>query len=451
MNIGRYNNEQIRITMRFDNGATYVASTNNTGDKVLETCTIDENEGNTNGNPLGIMSSNTIHFTIYDSSGVLVKTNKDSPYYGYMRNGVLCLVEWQDSDGAYHPFGTYYTNSWNNTRSDGGYQSVSISARDRLNYIGNLNIPELPAFSSIEIKTLLVEIFQAIGLTDMDYYIDPSLNLTLTFSITKGAQLRETLNAIAQALIARITINRLGIIEIKPAFPEIPSDLDIVDGKYISSGAMEQNPYTDYATVQLSYYELGIQNSVILATLDNANVANGLNSFDNLQLSNRTQGIDLATFEYDVTSENNETAISDIGYTGYQGGVSVTIESTNSDNIVGTITVEGRETGDSEVVISKDIFGADRKVSNTLMLTSDYIQTKSDAQSYINAVVAYINKIRNSGRFEQSIIGFMLETGKYISLQSDDKDMDGTYYIQGITFNVGETFSCSFEATKFDS
>lgn len=451
MEISRFNNEQVRITMTFDNGETYIASTENTGDKVLETCTISENEGNTNGNPLGIMSSNTINFTIYDSSGILVKTNKISPYYGYMRNGVKCILEWKDNNGTWHPFGTYYTNSWNNTRSDGGYQSVSIGAKDRLNYIGNLTIPELPAFSSIEIKTLLVEIFKAIGLSDSDYYIDQSLNLTLTFSITKGAQLRETLNAIAQALIARITINRQGVIEIKPAFPEIPTELDIIDGKFISTGAMEQNQYTDYASVQLSYYELGIQNSVTLATLNNANVTNGLNSFDNLQLSNRVQGIDLVTFEYDVTSENNETAISDINYIGYQGGVSVNIKSESTEQIVGTITIEGRETGNSEVVISRDIIGADKKVSNTLMLTSDYIQNKNDAQSYINAVVDYINKIRNSGRFEQSIIGFMLETGKYISLQSEDDDMDGTYYIQGITFNIGETFSCSFEATKFDS
>lgn len=451
MEIARFNNEQVRLTMTFDNNKTYVASTSNTGDNVLETCTIRENEGNTSGNPLGIMSSNTLNFTIFDISGVLIKTNKNSPYYGYMRNGVKVYVEWLDNNGTWNPFGTFYTNSWNNTRSDGGYQSVNIGAQDRLNYIGNLNIPELPAFSSIEISSLIDEIFKAIGLHSSEYYIDPSLNLRLTFSITKGAKLRDTLNAIAQALIARITINRYGVIEIKPAFPEIPTDVDTVDGKFISSGAMEQHQYTDYAIVQLSYFELGIENSVVLATLNNAAVNTGENSFDNLQLTNRVQGIDLVTFEYDVTSENYQNAISDINYTGYQGGISVNIDSVNSEQLVGTITVEGRETGNSEVVLSRNIISADSKVSNTLMLTSDYIQNRNDANNYLNAVVNYINKIRNSGRFEQCILGFNLKSGMYIDLQSNDADMDGIYYVQSVTFNVGEMFSCSFEATKFDS
>lgn len=450
MIISRFNNEQVVLTMTFDNGETYVASTDRSGDNVLVTCSINENEGSMGGNPLGIMSSNTISFTIFDRSGHLIKTNKNSPYYGYMRNGVECKLQWIDNNGNYNDLGTYFTNSWNNTRSNGGYQSVSIGAQDRLNYIGNLNIPELPAFSSIEIKSLLVAIFEAIGLEQSDYYIDPSLNLNLTFSITKGAKVRDTLNAIAQALIARITINRHGVIEVKPAFPDIPEELDIIDGSYIASGALRQHQYADYATVQLSYFALGIESSIVLATLNNASVNNGSNSFDNLQLSNRVQGIDMVTFEYPVTSENYEDIISSIDYTGYQGGVSINIESNSSDIITGIITVEGRETGNSEVVISKDITDADRKVSNTLMLSSDYIQNKEDAQMYIDEVVNYMNKIKNSGRFEQSLIGFELTTGKYYSLQSDSEDMDGVYYIQGINFNIGEVFSSSFDTTKFE-
>lgn len=451
MNISRFNREQLRLTMRFDNDEVYVAETYNRGDRVLETCVIQESEGNTHGNPLGIMSSNSINFTIYDRRGVLIKSNKSSPYFGFMRNGVECKLEWRDNEGEFHPLGTYYTNGWDNTRSDGGFQSVNISAQDRLNYIGNLNIPELPAFSSIEIKSLLIELFKAIGLSESEYYIDPTLNLTLTFSVTRGAKLRDTLNAIAQVLIARVTIDRRGVICIRPAFPVIPDELDIVDGDTVTSGTLKQNQYTDYATVQLSFYELGIESSVVLATVNNVNVNNGENSFDNIVLNNKVQGIDLVTYEFPVTSENYDKAINDINYTGFQGGVSIKVTSELPDVVNGTLTIEGRETGDSEVVLSKEILSADRKVSNTLMLSSDYIQTRQQATEYLNNVVDYISKMRNSGKFSQSLVGFMLETGKYIQLNSNNSEIDGVYYVTDITFQIGETFSCSFDAIKFES
>lgn len=436
--------------MVFDNGQTYECSTANHSDKVLETCVINESECNTHGNPLGIMSSNSINFTIYDSSGVLIKTNTKSPYFGFMRNGVECRLYWVDNGGESHPLGVYYTNGWDNTRSDGGFHAVSISAQDRLNYIGNLNIPELPAFSSIEIKNLLIELFRAIGLSDSEYYIDPTLNLTLTFSVTRGAKLRDTLNAIAQALIARVTIDRRGVICIRPAFPEIPAELDTIDDSTISSGTLKQNQYTDYATVQLSFYELGIQNSVTLATVDNVNVDNGENIFNNIQLSNKVQGIDLTTYEFPVTPENYDKAITDINYTGYQGGVSVNVVSELPEIVNGTLTILGRETGDSEVVLSKEILSADRKVSNTLMLSSDYIQNRKQADEYLSAVVDYINKIRNSGKFDQSLLGYNLETGKYYEMTSDNSQIAGVYYVTDITFRIGETFSSSFNTIKFE-
>lgn len=447
MLISKYNQEQIRLTMKFDNGTEYIAITDNTTDNILEAIHIVENESNNNGNPLGVMSSNSINFSIYDARGVLIQSNTSSPYYGYMRNGVLCLVEWRDNSGVYHPLGTYYTNSWNTTREDGGYKTIELSAQDKLNYIGNLNIPELPAFASIQIRELIRSIFIAIGLSESDYIIDETLNLELTFSIARGAKLRDTLNNIAQALIARITINRLGVIEVKPAFPTQPADIDELDSEYIISESLAQNQYTNYSAVQLSYYELGIQNSVTLATVNDIVVVPGENSFDNIKLNNQVQGIDLVTFEYTVTPENYNNAINDINYTGYQGGISVKINSSLTDNVIGTIIVEGRETGDSEVILSRDILGADRKVANILMLNSDYIQNRVDANNYLDKVVKYIETLRGTANIT-SILSMEVNTGKYVSLNSDNPALDGVYYIQGINIDFEEGFNLNIEAVK---
>ena len=444
--------EEVRLKMIFDNGEEYECSTKNTNDHVLLNCKIQENESNTHGNPLGIMSSNSAYFTIGDYSGLLVKSNTQSPFFGYMRNGVKCILEWVDGDNVSHPFGTYYTNGWDNTKREGAFQSANISAQDRLNYIGNLNVPELPAFSSIEISDLLINIFTAIGLESSEYDIDPSLDLTLTFSIVKGAKLRDTLNSIAQRLLAVITIDRAGIIKIRPAFPEVPQSINSIDCDVVSIGSatLKQNQYTDYATVQLSFYELGINNSVTLATVPNNNINQGENVFDNIQLSNKTQGIDLVTFEYDVDDENYVDSIDDIEYTGYQGGISVNIDSNNEETLNGIITVEGRETGDAEVVISADIISADHKVSNTLFLQNDYVQNRQQANQYLALVVDYIEKIRNSVHFENAIISYLLESGQYIRIENADDWLNGLHYVTGVSFNIGESYSVNFDTIKFD-
>lgn len=444
------NGQQLKCVLTFDNGKTYECVTSNSNDHVLQTARINENEGITSGNPLGIMSSNTANISILDSSGDLVLTNASSPYAGYMRNGVKMVFTLINNDGTTEPFGVFYTDDWDTRRANGGYDTTNLNGKDFLDYIGNMEIPELNAFSSVEISSLLVAIFEGLGLTSEEYFIDPTLNLKLTFSVTKGAKVRDTLNSIANALIARIVIDRAGVIRVKPAFPEIPDELDTLKSQFVLDTTIAHNPDSQYNRVRLDYVAVGIRESETLATLNNYTVTPGENVIDSIEIPSNTQGIDGVYLDYGVTSENYENMIDSIEYTGYQGGVSIVFNSLASEEFNADIVVSGRTSGATKQSIYADVNTSNPiKVANLLILTSDYIQSKSIAKQYINSVAEYLRKISATIRFN-SLFAPSIRTGTYVNIENTIETLTGTYYISGISFNFGEAYSVNVTAIKMN-
>lgn len=449
-NIEMRNGQQLKCVLTFDNNKTYECVTSNSNDHVLQTARINENEGITSGNPLGIMSSNTANISILDASGDLVLTNASSPYAGYMRNGVKMVFTLINIDGTTEPFGVYYTDDWDTRRANGGYDTTNLNGKDFLDYIGNMEIPELDAFSSVEISSLLVAIFEGLGLTSDEYYIDPTLNLRLTFSVTKGAKVRDTLNSIANALIARIVIDRSGVICVKPAFPEIPEELDTLNSQFVLDTTIAHNSDSQYNRVRLDYVAVGIRESETLATLDNYTVIPGENTIDSVAIPSNTQGIDGVYLTYDVTSENFENMIDSIDYTGYQGGISIVFNSLASENFTADIVVAGRTSGATKQSIYADVNTANPiKVANLLILTSEYIQSKAIAEQYINAVAEYLRKISATIKFN-SLFSPLIKTGTYVNIENTIETLTGTYYLSNISFHFGESYSVNVTAIKMN-
>lgn len=440
--------EQLQCVLTFDNGATYTCKTSNTGDHVLQAARINENEGITSGNPLGIMSSNSANISIVDTSGELVITNTGSPFYGYMRNGVKLEFTLLKKNGQSEPFGIYYTDDWDTQRSNGGYSTTNLNAKDYLDYIGNMEVPELDAFSSVEISELLVNIFHGLGLSDSQFYIDPSLNLELTYSITKGNKVRDTLNGIANALIARITINRAGVIEVKPAFPEVPEELDTLNSNYIISSNILHNTDSQYNKVRLDYTAVGLKESEVLASLNNFTAVPGENSIDGISIPSNTQGIDGVYFTYDVNASKYKNIISDVDYTGYQGGVSLTFTNETEEDVIVDISIEGRTSGATKQSIYREV-NHERpiKVANLLILNSDYIQTQDLASKYIDSVANYLSKISSTLRFT-SILNPSVTCGTYFKIIDSISTVNGLYYLNSVSFVFGEQYSVTATGIK---
>lgn len=441
-----YTNEHLKAVLTFDNGKTYTCLSSNTEEQgnILVRASGNFKDSFDDGNPLGIIVSNEFSLSIRDKEDNLVSTNIKSPYYKYMRNGVkveLYLIK----NGAEKPYGVYYTNSWDSKRASGYYETTDLSCTDSLNYIGNKEIPELPAFSGITIQDLLINIFSALNITN--YIIDPSLNLDLVFSVKQGDRLRDVLNDIAQALIARVTCDMTGKIMIVPAFPE-----KVVYGKvsdrFIDKATIGHNTNNQYNRVRLDYTDVGIQESVNLASLQNKVIPPGEFTIDGIQLTNDVQGIDQVNITQDVTPTTFEEAVEVKDYKGYQGGVTVYIENKGLEAKTVGIDIEGRVSSVTNASVYSDVADNDVKIASTLILESKYIQGSEAAQSYVNKVAEYLRLSQHSYTSDSHIEPSM-PSGVYIQIESNDPVIAGVYYISGVSPNFNEgNYSMSISYVK---
>ena len=440
------NNETYKAVLTFDNNATYTALTDNSETQVLTYLDLTESSSLTAGNPTGIMEPNYLNIKIVDFTNNLLSTNTSSPYYGYMRNGVKIALFVSYDGGAFEPFGVYYTDSWSSEKSDGGYSEVSLSCVDNLEYIGNKELPPLPAYSGVNVVNLLENIFLGIGLSREDFHIDETLSLTMIYAVTKSTTVREALNSISQSLLARIYTDRSGVIQVVPAIPTKKIKW-VLDDDFIESISIQHNKISQYNKVKLLYNKIDNRPADTILELNNITLKNGLNEFKNLQINSNVLSIDGVFVTADADDVSNLDKVSFITYTAYQGGIDVNVFSTKTEEFYANLEVMGRVTGITDAFVESTIQGNDVKVANTLTLENPVIQDVDIAQDYVNKVAQYLQTMEQ----EVVISGALssrLQVQDYITLTSEDAALSGTYLITHINIVDGEAYSLSATAIK---
>jgi hypothetical protein len=211
--------ESLRASFMFVSG-TYVAvmdQESGTESNIIVAADFTLSDGDTAVNPLGVVSANSCSLTIYDSLDRLSSGNSESPYYRQVINGVKVLLEIQNSDGIWQPFGTWYTVAWSGRYSDGAVDVVSVSLEDELSSIGQRQLIFNNVFSSISGISLIKGVLTLAGVSADRVIIDDSLDVDIPYSLTKGRFVRDFLDDICQKLFARVFIDRNNKIVFLPA------------------------------------------------------------------------------------------------------------------------------------------------------------------------------------------------------------------------------------------
>jgi len=441
------NGQTFQIVLTFDNNSTYTATQNSGDDKMLESIEIQENSALTDGNPVGIMTPNYASFRIFDRTGALLTTNTGSSYYGYMRNGVKVNIYMSEDLGiTWVAFGEYYTESWYSEKSEGGFALVNLSCTDKLSYIGQKEMPALPAYAGVDVTVLLAGILQGIGLSISDFIIDPSLQLSMLYAVAKGDRVREALNTIAQSLLARIYVNRAGVIEVRPAIPT-KTIAYVMDDSTIETVTVKHNKIAQYNKIKLLYNKVDDRPSETLLMLNNANIKTGVNALTGLTLSKSVLGIDAVHISTAATAESNLEKITSIDYLAYQGGIDITIVSALVDDFLANIEVTGRCTGVTDAYVESTIAGTDAKVANTLTLESYVIQEDAAARTYVASVASYLRSMRQEVEITGTL-SQLLTVQQYITITSDDANIAGDYLITGFNLSDGAAYSTTVTAVR---
>ena len=140
--------EYLKCVIKFDTNTTYTVYNNPDGGilnnvNYIESASFSLKDGNTNVNPLGINESSVLYLKLYDVDDYLSPLNTSSPYYGKMNNGVEIDMFISYDGSTWSDYGVWFVTSWSGGYSIGGHDMTSITCEDRINVIGNMDLPLL--------------------------------------------------------------------------------------------------------------------------------------------------------------------------------------------------------------------------------------------------------------------------------------------------------------------
>lgn len=452
--LSQSNRKKLRVKLTFANNLVYEASMKNTTDKILESISVYESEAKTTSNLLGIINSNNISFRIIDNAGVLLQTDSNkSEYRPYLGSGVKVEI-FEDifsTSGELESTskkGEYYTDSWSSLMRGKVENLTSIYCYDKLSHIGQKEVPALGALNDLSVGSVLDAVFNGIGLVKgVDYTVDSSLNLGLIYPVTKGSKVRETLNEIAQVLIARITCDRDGIIRVKPAFNSvIPEPTLILSNKYGSNFSIKNNTdIGNYTYVKVGYANVSLEDvsSTLTSPLRDVHIEAGSpKQLTDIEIPKNTQSVDAVQVR--GLWGQDDPGVRVVSYDRTPNGLNIMLMNDSTSAIDVDVVIKGK----SIITSNAYVFDDEKDTSgNVFEVNNIFIQSEEAAREFANNVKRYILGIKH----RYSIVAYIdmeIKCGDYIRVESSSDNISGVFYVNGLSFSISNSCQVTIDAIK---
>lgn len=441
-----WNGEPLMAVIKFGEGFTYTVYSDkllDETDNFIYSASFSLNEGNSNVNPLGVNTSNTLNMQIYDNNDSLSPANTDSIYAGKIVNGVEVdlFISYDGIDWS--PYGIWYTTNWSGSFDNGRYNVVSVSLEDKLNTIGNYEIPSLPAYGNVVVGSLIKSVFNSLGINDDGYYLEPSLNLTLLYGVTIGTKVREFLNNICQLLFARVTIDRTGKILIIPALNVYSTGNELVLNSYDLGSLQNKNTSNiNYNEICVKYLSPEVTSRETLFKDNNHKLVVGTNIINDIKFESKVLSVENVECLY--TSANNTAIIDGLHYQAYQDGIAITIVLNGEDIDDCQLIGEGIVVNNIQKNVVVNVDNASIIGGTTFNFDTKQMMVLSQATQIANNLKAYLSAISKNVIMSGSVLTPMLYTGDKITIQNTSSMYDGVYKVIALNIKFGESYSLDF-------
>lgn len=441
---------------------------------------IDEGESDDAGNPIGIMSYNTAHIEIVDTWNRLHPTNQFSEYHNKMRYGVKLYFEISYDNGyTWEPYGEYYVTDWS---AGIGSDVVYINGCDIIQYKANMDIPKLPAYSGISIQELLVNlmvevdkitsknnsttilkgnnipsddlgnegdyyinleevgVYRKIDTTwKLTFYIDKRLNLDMKYGITVGSKLRETLNSFAQALNAKVIIDRHGAIRFVPSNETYGKVYTMGVEHVEGTGETMYNSANIYNGIKYQFNKPGDGDNGTLLNISGQRLKPGVNNIYGVKFNSKALALPEVVIDHDTIIDGQEIDL-DTSWVAYQDGIDITIINNSNVEVPYDLYMDGVYIDTIKSSVSTDIKNTDTKVRNNLELYSDIIKTEEEAIKAAEASALTLE--RGSKRLRlTTTLSEKITSGDIIQGNTGDPVYDKVFKVIHSSTNHGVAYS----------
>ena len=437
----RWRGEPIKLKLYIEDDIVYETTTDTGGDSFIQSLSFNNNEGNMRVNPLGVATSNRVTISIFDKLDRLSPGNMNGPYFKKLVNGLKIELTIQYvENGPWTPYGEYYTTGFSGSYTDGFAGLATIQAEDKLNTIGNLEVPELNVYANVSIKALIKAVFNGLNITDEMYTIDPGIDMSRIYGVLPGTKVRDFLNKVCQITFSRVIIDREGLIRFIPALKLASSYNELTLGPDDISSLKNMNTDNiNYNKIRVQYLAYGQNTRAIIYRRSNVVLALGDNSLNDIVFNNQVISIENIDIQY--SSENNKAGIDKITYQAFQDGMILNIHVSGAAVNDSDIVIEGIVISGADQYESIDLRNSTKLGGLTFTLETDIQMTKTEAQTLCRNVRDYIEEIARSIDISGCVLTPRLYTGDKVIIKGTGTMYDGTYKVTTQSLNYSENYS----------
>lgn len=436
--------QDLKFTLYIDDENTYEATTiGDTSNKFIHSISFNKSEGNTSVNPLGIASSDRVNISVFDPEDLLSPANTSGPYVDKLTTGLKIEVNISDDMGeTWKPFGVFYTTSFSGNYSDGVHNLVTISGEDRLNTFGNTIVPELPVYANVSIQKIIESLYEALGYTTAEYYIDPLINTEYLWGILPGTKVRDFINSACQRMFARVLIDTNGVMRWLPALT-LGTNYNQITVNPNMIGNLKNNTANNinYSRINVKYVIYGQETEATIYSNNNISLKVGENTIDNITFNNVVVAVTRLLVNY--KSELGLGSITNVSYVAFGNGMIINIE-TEGESVYGvSITAEGIVMSTLSKIASLEVDSGGRVGLTEFTYENKFPMTEAEANQLCQDLWNYIKTLRNRITISNTALSPYISIGDKVTVEGTGTLYDGVYKVINIDLKFAETYSSS--------
>ena len=456
MNASRQN-EIFKFVFKFseldDNLTDYEVSIDdriNVNNAVVTEATFDFRSSLSSTSALFTVQSSSNSISILDYDGHLNPLNTQSPYYGYMCQGLKVLAYVGDyaanvEDYIWSEYGTWYVAHWKGGMNLGGVTAVTIDCDDLLSEISAFDLSNTE-YSGSTAAQAMTAVLTAVGLTSSDYTIDSNLDLTFQYTKLKLTA-AQTLNDILTLARGYCTIKHNG----KITFTSLGQVASYADTYHLDQ---EPGPLTQTMTTAVNYNRIIVKypngsNSQLAKIISNsaASISDGSNEIK-LTLPKGVLSIEAVRIKLSGCADNDK--LNDISYILSGEELTVTVSATLQSAKMGYIDVYiTTPTSEATNEVSASLDGISSNASYAYEYNARFVTDKEEAQDIANSLAEAFKHMRILVSCGTSMLSPHINVGDTIEISGISDEYDGVYALVSFGIDMNESYNTSIKLLKY--
>jgi hypothetical protein len=336
-------------------------------------------------NPAGIVTSNELNIYLSNERNWFSLQNESSPFSGLIRPkiSVMPYIGVETTPNAYEfvKMGHFFLEDWDALSDD---MTASITCYGPLKSILNKPIPSLMPKKDISIKTVVEDLFRALGLGSWKYKVATSLDKILDINWYPQGNVGEFLQRIAESSLCSFQEDRDGDIVVVDNRTATAPVRELSADNQIINFVNKQTFNSTYPKVKLTYTKPSMEEMAEVASVKADSPSSATNwAIDDIKLTQPLISVDYALLENAATNKIT-------GIIADQYNISVKVNSTSGVSEKVALKVYGTSINMQKLSVEvSDTELLSYWPDKVLEIETDYIQNIDDATSFANTILDF--------------------------------------------------------------